>query len=119
MAEFNLKSPHVSCLYYIYKAKSLTSKQLCELSAEDKAAISRSIDYLEKNGYLIHGTANCKRYKSQIELTEKGNATAKVIVEKVDTILDSLESSLSDEDRSIMYRGLTVISKNLDSLYEI
>ena len=118
MAEFDLKSPHVSCLYYIYKAESLTSKQLCDISAEDKAAISRSLDYLEKNGYLTHKISKNKRYKSQIVLTEKGRATAEVIANKVDSILDGLESSLSDEERVVMYKGLSVISRNLDSMCE-
>ena len=118
MAEFDLKSPHVSCLYYIYKAESLTSKQLCDISAEDKAAISRSLDYLEKNGYLTHKISKNKRYKSQIVLTEKGRATAEIIANKVDSILDGLESSLSDEERVVMYKALSVISRNLDSMCE-
>ena len=28
MADFNLKTSHVSCLYYIYTAESLTAKEL-------------------------------------------------------------------------------------------
>ena len=48
MAEFKLKSPHVSCLYYLYKEKTLTAKELCDICDEDKAAISRSLLYLEK-----------------------------------------------------------------------
>ena len=45
MAEFDLKSPHVSCLYYLYKADSLTAKELCDICEEDKANISRSFIY--------------------------------------------------------------------------
>ena len=37
MAEFDLKSPHVSCLYYLYGADSLTATELCEICEEDKA----------------------------------------------------------------------------------
>ena len=49
MADFNLKSSHVSCLYYIYKENSLTAKELCGLCGEDKANISRTIKFLEGN----------------------------------------------------------------------
>ena len=52
MAEFNLKSTHVSCLYYLYEEDTLTAKELCDICEEDKAAISRTLDYLESNGYL-------------------------------------------------------------------
>ena len=51
VAEYNLKSPHVSCLYHLFKHESLTATELCELCSEDKAAISRSIVQLEKEGY--------------------------------------------------------------------
>ena len=56
MAEFHLKSPHVSCLYYLYKQRELTAKALCDLCDEDKANMSRIIDFLERNGYVLCAT---------------------------------------------------------------
>ena len=50
MAEYDLRSPHISCLYYLYSSEGLTATELCERCEEDKATISRSLDYLEKNG---------------------------------------------------------------------
>ena len=41
MAEFHLKGPHVSCLYYWYKEGTLTAKALCDLCDVDKANMSR------------------------------------------------------------------------------
>ena len=34
MANYELRSPHVSCLYYLYIAKELTAKELCERCAD-------------------------------------------------------------------------------------
>ena len=51
MAEFHLKSPHVSCLYYLGRNDGITASEICDLSAEDKSSISRSVDYLEEHGY--------------------------------------------------------------------
>ena len=68
-AKFDMKGLHAYCLYYLYKEKAVTSKKLCELCESDKAGISRSIDYLENNGYLR--TRIKKRYKSPLELTER------------------------------------------------
>ena len=62
MAEFDLKSSHVSCLYYIYILKSATATDLCERCEEDKATISRAIEYLESNGYITCETKNTKRF---------------------------------------------------------
>lgn len=114
MAEYNLKSPHVSCLYYLYKAKSLTSKELCDICEEDKASISRSVNFLEDNGYLICKSE--KRYQSPLVLTEKGIKIGSYIAEKIDKILDEASIGLSDEERAILYKGLSTINSNLQNI---
>ena len=116
MAKYNLRSAHISCLYYLYRANGLTASELCEKCEEDKATISRALDYLEKNGYLSCETKNGKRYKCPIILTEKGFSIGKKIAEKIERALDELaiSASLSDEERNTFYRCLSVISENLD-----
>lgn len=118
MKDFNLKSPHVSCLYYLFKNESLTAKQLCDICDEDKAAISRSIDYLEKNGYLTCDSKTEKKYKSPIALTEKGKQVGKGVAEKVDNILIAASEGLTDKDREIFYKSLLLISDNLQKITE-
>lgn len=116
MAEFNLKSTHVSCLYYLYEESSLTAKELCDICDEDKAAISRSIDYLENNGYLVCESKTAKRYKSPIELTEKGKVVAQKVSDKINCILDEASKGLSEENRIIFYQSLGLISENLEKI---
>ena len=62
MAEYNLRSAHVSCLYYIYISENITATDLCEKCEEDKATISRALDYLEKNEFITCESKNAKRY---------------------------------------------------------
>lgn len=116
MAEYGLRSAHISCLYYLYRTKSLIATELCERCEEDKATISRALDYLEKNGYITCVTKNAKRYKSPLVLTEKGILLGKQITDKIDQALDEIDISagLTDEERVIFYRCLSVISHNLD-----
>ena len=70
MKEFNLKSRHVSCIYYLYKKETLTATELKEICDVDKAAISRTLDFLEENGYIKCFSQAKKRYKSEFSLTE-------------------------------------------------
>ena len=49
MAEYGLRSVHVTCLYYLYSSEALTATELCELCEEDKATISRGLVFLEEN----------------------------------------------------------------------
>ena len=116
MAEFDLKSPHVSCLYYLYKSKPFTSKELSEICEEDKAAVSRSIEYLEENGYLVCVNRTRKRYKAPLALTEKGIEVAKLVTSKIDGILEQASEGLPEVDRLIMYRSLELICNNLQRI---
>ncbi len=116
MAEYGLRSTHVSCLYHLYISDSVTATELCERCEEDKATISRSLDYLEKNGYLTCEAKHTKRYKSPLILTEKGRAAAKKIADKVASVLDEISVKLTEEERVEFYRSLTVISDGLDAI---
>ncbi len=113
MAEFNLKSPHVSCLYYLFKMQPLTANELCGICAEDKASISRSIEHLEKEGYLICSSGAKKRYNAPFTLTDKGENTGRMIADKIDAVLEGSSFGVSDQDRQIMYKSLGVILDNL------
>ena len=116
MAEYDLKSPHVSCLYYLFKSDFLTARQLCDICEEDKANISRAIDYLENNGFIVCCSDSEKRYKCPLTLTEKGRVTAKRISEKIDHILMNVGEHLSEENREIMYRSLSTVCEDLQKI---
>ena len=113
MAEFDLKSPHVSCIYYLYRFEALTSKELAEICDEDKASVSRSLDFLEENGFIFCENEMRKRYKSPFQLTQKGLEAGQKLVAKVDRIIEAASQGLAEEDRNTMYRGLAIISENL------
>ena len=116
MADYNLRSVHVSCLYYIYILKRATATDLCERCEEDKATISRSIDHLEREGYLICRPKSEKRYKSPITLTEKGIEVGSRIADKIDSVLEAVSDGLTEEERVAFYRSLNIISESLDSV---
>lgn len=118
MAEFDLKSPHVSCLYYLYKKNELTAKELCDISSEDKAALSRSIEHLEEGGYITCQDEAGKRYKSPLTLTEKGREIGRRLAEKIDRVLALAGEGVPEEHRLIMYKSLDLICQNLEKLTE-
>ena len=116
MAEYGLRAAHVSCLYYLYAAESLTATDLCEKCEEDKATISRALDYLEDNGFIECQSKAAKRYKSPLFLTEKGKEVGKKICDAIDRVLDEVGVGLADEQRKAFYCYLTVISDNLEKI---
>ena len=116
MAEYNLRSAHVSCLYYIYTLNGATATDLCERCEEDKATISRALDYLDTNGYITREIESTKRYKSPLLLTDKGKDVSKKIADKISSVLDTISVGLTEEDRIAFYRSLTIISDSLESV---
>ena len=125
MARYELKSPHVSCLYYLYRNPGMTAAELCEVCEEDKAAISRSILFLEQKGYLTRmpaaekgGREGAKHYRAPLALTEEGSRIAGEITVKVDRVLEAVSLGVTEEDRAVMYTALEQINRNLRILCE-
>ena len=116
MESINLKGPHVSCLYYLSKNGPLTAAELCDRCEEDKAAVSRSLEYLEQNGYLQ--IPEGKRYRRPLVLTQKGAAAGAEVSRRIDSIVALASCDVLEEDRLAMYRALSIISKNLEKIYQ-
>ena len=116
MAEYGLRSSHISCLYYLYSENNLTASELCERCEEDKATISRSLDYLEKSGYLSYRSKNAKRYKDPLILTDLGIETAKNISAKINNVLEEIQVFSSEEERASFFSRLSTISDRLEMI---
>ena len=116
MNEFNLKGPHVHCLYYLYLYGTMTASELCEVCNDDKAMLSRNIEHLEKCGYVIRETEGNKRYRSPISLTSKGQEVAKKMVQLISEVVDKASQGLSVENRTIMYESLELVCANLEKM---
>ncbi len=117
MSRFGLKGTHVSCLYYLHRAeKPLTASELTVICDEDKAAISRAVDYLSREGYVVCEGASPKKYKSPVLLTEKGEEVSKAIASRVDSIIEAASEGLTDEEREVFNKSLDLISGNLQKI---
>ena len=116
MAEYGLRGTHVSCLYYLYSTQSLTATELCERCEEDKATISRTLDYLEDKGFIVCESKTAKRYKSPLFLTEKGKEIGGKIYDAVDRLIDEVGAGLTEKQRNDFYSYLTIISNNLEKV---
>ena len=116
MADFHLKGTHALCLYYLYKEETLTARELCERCEEDKANVSRTIEYLKKNGYIFAGTDVGKRYRAPLSLTEKGRKAGGALVEKIDRVLSLSDEGITPAYRQIMYESLAKVNENLQKL---
>ena len=118
MKKYNLKSLHVSCLYYCLRHNGkLTATKLCEVCDEDKATVSRAIEFLETNGYLKQIESADKIYKRPITLTEKGVEVSKKITASINSVLEESSNGLTENERAVFYKSLITISNNLQNIF--
>lgn len=111
MTEFGLKGTHVMCIFFLHhNPEGLTAVQLCQLCAEDKAAISRTLSVLMERGYI---RSEDKKYRARMQLTESGTEIACRIDSLIEQWVGFGGDGLSKEDRDTFYRVLGQISNNL------
>lgn len=115
--KLGLKSTHVSCLYYLYAAESpLTAKELCSRCGEDKAAVSRAVDFLEKEGFVAHEDGAGKKYRNGLFLTQKGSEVAATVAGRIESILGVASEGIDDAEREVLYKSLELIAGNLQKI---
>ena len=111
MQEMGLKGSHVMCLYFLHRnPEGLTSAQLCQLCAEDKAAISRAVSSLLKMGYI---TYEGKKYRAKLRLTEVGLRIARQEDELICQWVGFCGDELTEEERDVFYRCLGKIAEKI------
>ena len=113
MAEYDLKAPHVACLYYLRARGKLTLKELCEICEEDKANLSRILDSLEERGYVVCLSESARRYRSPYALSEKGKELGEYVSKKIEKVLERSGDGISPEELEMMYACLDRVNLNL------
>ena len=116
MNSFGLKGAHVMCIYYLYQnPEGLTAADLSRKCVEDKAAVSRILSELEKTHFIYYEESSLgKKYRAKVKLTLEGEAYARKISKVILKITERSSQGISEEERKIFYRVLTIISENLD-----
>ena len=111
MTEFGLKGTHVMCIFFLHHSpEGLTAAELCQLCAEDKAAISRTLAALLEKGYI---QSEEKKYRAKITLTEKGLQLAKQVDKVIEQWVGFGGDGLEEAERENFYHTLELISDNL------
>ena len=119
MTELGLKGTHVMCLFHLNRhGEGLTAAQLCQLCAEDKAAISRTLADLEGKGYLHTQESAGKKYRAMLHLSPEGEAVAGRIDHLIEGWVCAGGDGLTDEERDAFYKALEHIALNLKHRYE-
>lgn len=116
MAEYGLRGAQISCLQYLCDHDGAIASNLCEECDEDKATVSRALNYLEANGFIIRRAESAKRYKCSLHLTTKGREAGKKINEMNRYVLNAIGDGLTAKEKSEIFCSLSIINNNLEMI---
>lgn len=117
MAGLGLKATHLTCLFYIYNADGdITATDICDISGEDKSAVSRAVHELESMGYIEQSGGERKKYRAVLTMTGKGEEIGEYINEKIDKIMGLGSEKMSNSERTKFYKMLELVNGNLQKI---
>ena len=114
--KLGFKPIHISCGYYLRKnPQGLTAKELCDLSLEDKAAVSRALKTLQERGLVKYVSGG---HNEKVQFTDEGRRISDYIAERIDLAVKSNYANLNDDERNFLYKTLMDIADNLTDYYK-
>lgn len=119
MAKYGLKGPHAQCLLAMSRyPEGITSSQLCTVCDKDKAAISRTVAELEREGMVERNSKGTNRYRALLKLTEQGETAAQRVEDRAKLAVEKASEGMTGEQREIFYQILHLIAGHLQIICE-
>lgn len=117
MAKYGLKGPHAQALLTMSRyPQGITSGELVKLCDKDKAAISRTVTELEREGMIRRERKNGNLYRAALILTERGEEAARLVAKRAKCAVEAAGSGLAEEHRKIFYACLDTIAGHLQTI---
>lgn len=99
-------------LLVLYKKDGISQDKLANILLMNKAAVTRALTKLEKNGYVKRRKNRIDRRNNYIYLTEKAKKLESVMMETVDSWTRILAKELKSEERQQLIKLLRKMGEN-------
>ncbi len=114
MAKYGLKGSHAQCLLAMSRyPEGITATSLCQLCDKDKAAISRTLSELSRQGLITRKCREGQVYRTPYVLTEQGRAAADRVDQAARLAVEQAGVGLTEERRTVFYATLDLLATNL------
>ena len=119
MNNLDLKAAHLNVIYYLGKNTSgLTASELCWLCKEDKAWISKNLNYLKKKKLIEKFNEDKdKTYRSKYYMTNEGMDIYNEIISIISIISHKCAEGCTKEELDIFYKVFGRLITNLSEFY--
>ena len=119
MNNLDLKAAHLNVIFYLGKnTGGLTASELCWLCKEDKAWISKNLNYLKKKKLIEkYNEDKDKTYRAKYYMTADGMDVYNEIVSIISFISNKCAEGCSKDELEIFYNVFSKILGNLSEFY--
>ena len=113
-----VKGVHVFWVYELFlHPEGLTATEIANVSRIDRSLVSREIELLLADGYIMSdGGRGNRKYNEKFTLTDKGCELAREITERVLGIQNAVNSGIAPEDLATFYKTLEILHRNFAAL---
>jgi len=111
----NLTREQWSVLAVLWKTDGCSQQVIANSTSRDKPSVTRLVDNLVRDGYVIRKNHENDRRLNLIFLTEKGKEVEKVVMEIVDDTIEKATKGLSDEQIVAIRDAFQVVYENLNA----
>ena len=120
MAKYGLKGPHAQVLLAMSRfPEGVTSGELVKLCDKDKAAISRTVAELEREGMVDRLGKNGNFYRAALMLTDRGREAAEHVAVRAQHAVEAASDGLSEGNRRVLYAALELIASHLQNICDV
>lgn len=111
----NLTREQWSVLAVLWKSDGCSQQVIADSTSRDKPSVTRLIDNLVKEGYVIRKNHENDRRLNLIYLTDKGKNIEKDVIEIVDDTIEKATQGLSDDQIVAIRDAFQVVYDNLNT----
>lgn len=118
MGSLGLRGTDTMVLYYLGQNEAgLSEADLARYVHQDRAAISRTVAKLEKDGYVRRMSwEDGAKYRVPVQLTDSGRKTADEMDQIIEDVVNQSSADLTPEERERMYGWLEQILGRLEKI---
>lgn len=117
MVSCGCKGIYAQYLAALYRSpEGMTAARLSEQCDKDKAAVSRAVSEMEKDGLIIRQGRDDNRYRALLSLTAEGRKAAEYVERQAQKAVISGGEGLSGEEREALQAALSLIAANLEKI---
>lgn len=111
----NLTREQWSVLGVLWKSDGCSQQVIANSTSRDKPSVTRLVDNLVKEGYVIRKNHENDRRLNLIFLTEKGKEVEQVVMEIVDDTIEKATNGLTNDQIVAIRDAFQVVYDNLNA----